>query len=281
MQASGITERVGAPRIRRITNVTALLGVDFEPDMVDITIVAGTISGIAAAAGDSVADHGGDTIDGTGLLAFPGMVDCHDHLRVLTPGLSIAEGVTLDEFLKVMWSTQREMGPTEYRMGALLGSLQRLKTGITTVADHCYTFHAPGLDEASLEGYEASGVRWVYARGIMTRPYEPVCERWEVAEARIRSLVDGGHVPAERLFVAPVSIRQATPEEYRRARILADELGCGVYTHVAETAPELDVWEAECGATPVRALDALGFLSDRTVLVHCVLLDDGEIALLA
>jgi 5-methylthioadenosine/S-adenosylhomocysteine deaminase len=87
-------------------------------------------------------------------------------------------------------------------------------------------------------------------------------------------------VPPDRFFVAPVSIRQTYPEEYRRARDLADSLGCGLYTHVSETAAEQDLWQRECGASPIRALDRLGFLTPRTVLVHCVLLDDGEIELL-
>ena len=193
----------------------------------------------------------------------------------------MAEGLTLDEFLKVMWSTQARMGPTEYRLGALLGTVQRLKTGITSIADHCYTFHANGLDEASLEGYAGSGIRWVYARGIMTRPYEPVCETWDLAEGRIRELVGSGRVGPDQLFVAPVSIRQATPKEFTRARALADDLGCGLYTHVAETTAERAFWEEAAGGTPIRALDRLGFLTPRTVLVHCVFLDDGEIELLA
>ncbi len=209
------------------------------------------------------------------------MVNCHDHLRVLAPGLSSAEGITLDEFLRQMWSTQGEMGVAEYRVAALLGCVQRLKTGITTVADHCYTFHAPGLDEASVAGYRASGVRWAYARGVMTRPYAPVCETWEVAEDRLRELVASGKVASERLFVAPVSIRQATPDDFRRARALADELGCGLYTHVSETEDERETWRRECGSSPIHALDALGFLTPRTVLVHCVLLDDDEISLIA
>ena len=40
------------------------------------------------------------------------------------------------------------------------------------------------------------------------------------------------------------------------------------------------MWQRECGTTPIRALDQLGFLTPRTVLVHCVILDDGEIDLL-
>jgi 5-methylthioadenosine/S-adenosylhomocysteine deaminase len=267
-----------APTVERIANVTAFLGESFEPRRADLVIAEGVLSKIGE---PTVHPDGEGVIDGSRLFAFPGMIDCHDHLRNLTPGLAISEGTTLDEFLRVMWSTGAQMGPTEYRIGALLGSLQRLKTGITTVTDHCYTFHAPGLDEASIDGYEASGARWIFARGIMTRPYEPVCETWDAAETKIRELSDSGRVPVDRLFVAPVSIRQVVPDEFRKARALADDLGVGTYTHVAETASEIETWREETGESPIRALDALGFLTDRTVLVHCVLLDDDEIELLA
>lgn len=270
-----------ARAVTSVRNVTAFVGEDFEPRRVDLEFADGRIATIGPPTSVDPAELDEASIDGSGLLAFPGMIDTHDHLRNLTPGLTLAEGMTLDEWLRVWWAHAAEMGPDEYRIGALLGSVQRLKTGVTTVVDHCYTFHRSGLDEASLAGYAASGIRWFYARGIMTRPYEPVSEAWDVAEARIRALVETGSVPAERLFVAPVSIRQALPEEFRRSRALADDLGAGVYTHVAETAPELDLWQRETGRSPIRALDDLGFLSDRSVLVHCVLLEDDEIALLA
>ena len=270
----------------RITNVTAFVGEDLVPSLVDISLNEGKIAAIELsrtrpAHEEKLQESAGRVVDATGMLAFPGMIDCHDHLRNLTPGLSLSEGVKLDDFLKVMWTNQAKMGPTEYRLGALLGSVQRLKTGITTVADHCYTYHEAGLDEASIAGYRASGVRWVYARGIMTRPYEPVCESWELAEGRIRALVDSGAVEPSRLFIAPVSLRQVSLSEFARARTLADELGCGLYTHVAETAEEIEVWKAEGGDAPIRVLDRLGFLTPYTVLVHGVVLDDNEIELLA
>jgi 5-methylthioadenosine/S-adenosylhomocysteine deaminase len=267
-----------APGVDRIANVTALVGNTFEPRTVDLEIADGRIAGIVDPEPHATE---GTTIDGTGLLAFPGMIDSHDHLRTLTPGLASAEGLVLDDFLKVLWAAGAQMGREEYRIGALLGSVQRLRTGITTIVDHCYTFHAPELDEASIAGYEAAGTRWMYARGIMTRPYEPVCETWDAAEAKIRELVEGGVVARDRFFVAPVSIRQARPEEFARARGLADDLGVGLYTHVAETADEVAAWQGEAGASPIAALDALGFLTDRTILVHCVHLAHEEIDLLA
>ena len=266
--------------------MTALLGDGFAPDVVDISIQDGLISDIVPTTTTHVdAGSGGEPsraeIDGAGLLATPGMVDAHDHLRLLTPGLATLEGLGLEAFLKASWAMQGAMGPEEYRLGALLGCVQRLKTGITTIADHCYPFHASGLDDASVSGYEASGARWLYARGIMTRPYPPVDEPWELAEDRIRKLVHGGRVPTEHMFVAPVSIRQATPDDFRRSRDLADELGCGLYTHVAETPGERATWQQECGAPPIHALDALGFLTPRTILVHCIVLEDDEISLIA
>ena len=274
------------PVVGRIANVTAFVGDTFEPRVVDLEIRDGRIASIDPTTGEPAGARAGSepdavTLDGSRMLAFPGMVDAHDHLRNLTPGITLSEGMTLDEWLRVWWAHGAEMGPEEYRVGALLGSVQRLKTGITTVVDHCYTFHAPGLDEASIQGYEASGARWIYARGIMTRPYEPVCETWDQAASRIRALVDSGLVPRERLFVAPVSIRQVLAEEFRTARDLAEDLGVGLYTHVAETASELDLWRRETGTTPIRALDDLGFLTERSVLVHCVHVDDGEIDLIA
>jgi 5-methylthioadenosine/S-adenosylhomocysteine deaminase len=52
------------------------------------------------------------------------------------------------------------------------------------------------------------------------------------------------------------------------------------HVHVAEGRYEGERTLREHGATPVRHLDRLGVLGPRTVAVHCVWLDDGEIGLL-
>ena len=290
----GVNVRVLAPTVHAITNVTALVGRDLEPLRCHLYIRDGLITAIvpdnaettplAAApppAKDLLERNAPITIDGKDMIAIPGMVDVHDHLRVLAPGLPVAEGLPLDEFLRVQWATQAHMAPDDYQVAAFLGTLQRLKCGVTTVVDHAYTFHGPDLDVACVNAYESSGIRWAYARGIMTRPYAPVCETFEQAADTIRALLDYTAVTPDRLFVAPVSIRQATPEEFARSAALAEELGAGTYTHAAETEAEREVWLQEANATPIEALDRAGFLSERTVLAHCVVLDDDEIELLA
>ena len=150
-----------APVVQAVTNVTAFLGERFEPRLVDLHLRDGKIASTGEPArpgpppratngSDAPAPRtaGGRVLDGTGLFAVPGFYDLHDHFRFLTPGLEIGEGLKLDEFLRVMWTTGQQMGVAEYNLGARLLTLQRLKMGLTTVVDHCYTFHAHGLDEA-------------------------------------------------------------------------------------------------------------------------------------
>lgn len=219
------------------------------------------------------------TLDASRMLVMPGMINLHDHLRDLTPGIRLGEGLKLDAMLRKFWELSRAAGPDEYRVGAALGTAKLLKAGVTSVVDHLYTFHRPGLAEASIEGYSSTGIRWFLARGIMTRPYRPISESLRRALRGIEELADV--VPKERLFVAPVSFRQAIPSEYVQARKLSDRLGLRTYTHVAETPAEIDMIRKEHGARPVELLHRIGFAGSDTTLVHCVYLSAAEIRMLA
>ncbi|MFQ5914139.1 MAG: amidohydrolase family protein [Nitrospinota bacterium] len=214
-------------------------------------------------------------------IVLPGLIDMHNHLRDLTPGLPVGRGLKLDGYLRAMWAMQQYLTEDDYYWGAMLGAIRLLKSGVTSVVDHCYPFHLPGLEEATLGAFGDVGIRGYLARGIMTKPFEPICETRRAAFDRIRRLVGEAGVPPERLFVAPVSFRQADPEDYRASRELADELGLRTYTHIAETRQEVEGILKENGKRPIHFLHDLGFSGPGTVLVHCVLLDDSEIERLA
>ncbi len=241
----------------------------------DVYVDGGRISAVGGPAQEARR-----TIDARGMVVMPGMHDLHDHLRDLNPGSRIGEGLKLDQILRVFWELSRKAGPDEYRVGAALATAKLLRSGVTSVVDHVYPFHEPGLAEASVEGYAATGIRWFMARGIMTRPYRPICESPQRAFSAIRDLLDGV-VPRDRLFVAPVSFRQAPPEVYTQARRFADRHGLRLYTHVAETSAEVQGIRADYGYRPVELLHRLGFAGPDTVLVHCVYLTTREIGLLA
>ena len=259
--------------IRGGTVVPLVAGV--EPHRNDVYVDAGRV--VAVGGEDRPARR---VLDASGMMVIPGMHDVHDHLRAITPGLRVGQGLKLDAFLKKMWRLNELDGPDEYRIGAALGTARLLKGGVTSVVDHIYPFHRPGLAEAAVEGYSATGIRWFMARGIMTRPYRPICEPASDAFRAIEELIDTV-VPRDRLFIAPVSFRQATATVYKRSRQVADRLGIRLYTHIAETDAEVAQTREQHGARPVELLHRLGFGGEDTILVHCVKLSKPEIKLLA
>ncbi len=220
------------------------------------------------------------TIDASSHAVIPGLINTHDHLRSLAPGVSVASGLKLDAYLRALWKLQRHMTAEDFRLSALLACVKLLKTGCTTVVDHAYPYHLPGIDAACLAGYRASGIRWYYARGIMTMPYRPLCETRKSAFRRIEELLDKDGVSPDRLMVAPVSFRQATPADFRQARHLADRRGLRLYTHIAETRDEVAASLKEFGYPPVEHLHTLGWTGKDVTLVHCVLLSAKEVGIL-
>ena len=300
-EAPELNVRVMAPTVSAITNVTALVGPDLEPQRCHLYIRDGVIAAIAPAIdgttplasapppeGDRIEPHMSVTIDGEDMIAIPGLVDAHARMRSLDPGLlTVVQAPPVLPFAPAPVAPGHppvpaaRMGPEEYELAALVGSLERLKCGITTVVDHAYPFARPELDGACVSGYESSGIRWAYARGIMTRPRSPLCETFEQAANNIRALLDHTPVTPERLFVAPVGIAHAAPDDFARAAALAGELGAGTYTCVAETPADRAAWLDETEAKPIVALDRAGFLTGRTVLARCTFLDDQEAGILA
>ncbi len=220
------------------------------------------------------------SLDASCTIVMPGHVNLHDHLRDMTPGLDAGDGLKLDEMLRFYWRLNEAAGATEYETMAAYSTARLLAAGVTTVVDHVYPFHRDGLDEATIAGYEATGIRWFLARGLMTQGYDPICEPLARGFERVRSLLADG-VPAERILMAPVSFRQAAPDDYVAARDFASTYGLRLYTHVAETAAEISSVGAAHGCRPIELLDRLGFTGPDVTLVHCVFLSDAEIGLLA
>lgn len=245
------------------------------PSQLDIYVDSGRV--VALGGDDRTARR---ALDARGMIVIPGMHDVHDHLRGLTPGLSIGQGLKLDAMLKKAWRLNELEGPDEYRVGAALATARLLKGGVTSVVDHIYPFHRPGLAEAAVAGYASTGIRWFMARGIMTRPYRPICESASDAFRAIEQMADS-LVPRDRLLIAPVSFRQATASVYKRSRRVADRLGVRLYTHIAETDAEVAQCREQHGARPVELLHRLGFGGPDTILVHCVKLSAAEIRILA
>ena len=81
--------------------------------------------------------------------------------------------------------------------------------------------------------------------------------------------------------IMPHGAYTVAPENLRTAKAIAERHGALFSTHAAETRAEQADVTSRYGRSIMRHLDHLGLLDERTVLAHCVHLDDGEIEILA
>ncbi len=238
-----------------------------------VAITAGRIDRLGPAA--AIGTGAREVIDAGGMILMPGLINTHCHAAdSLFRGL--VEDLPLEPWLQTVWKAEAAiLNRDTVRLGATLGFAELALSGVTTVMD---MFWHP---RETVAAARSVGLR-VSTGGIF---------------------FDGpgvdGHSPDERLADAagffrdfagaddvlpgcfPHGAYTTGPDTLRAAHRLAAEHGGLFCTHAAETRAERSLIEDRYGRPVVRHLDALGLLDARTVLAHCVWLDDEEIAILA
>ena len=95
----------------------------------------------------------GDTIDATGLVAMPGLINTHCH-AAMTFLRGVAEDVSIaDWFNDYIWPMEVNVGGRDVYVGTMVAAAEMIQGGITSFADH-YFF----MDEAA-RAVEESGLR--------------------------------------------------------------------------------------------------------------------------
>lgn len=220
-------------------------------------------------------------INASKMVILPGMANMHNHIWASTiSGLRATEGMKIDELLRTSWRMQESMDRDQFYWGAMLTCLQNIKGGTTAIAEHCYPFHRLAAAESTFQALEDSGIRGAYGRGIMTKGYEPICESHDKAFAATEALIQRARGKRTQVMIAPVSFRQSGPEDYHKARELANKYRVRLYTHVAETPMEAEMTLKEYNKRPIEALHEFGFTGRDATLVHTVYVSDNELKIL-
>ncbi|PSM19355.1 MULTISPECIES: amidohydrolase family protein [Nitratireductor] len=214
-------------------------------------------------------------IDASGMILMPGLINTHCHAGdSLFRGL--VEDLPLEAWLQTVWKAEGAIlnAETSY-LGTVLGFAEQLLTGVTTVMDMFWFPHE------TVRAARTLGMR-VSTGGIF---FDPPGVNGHTPDRRIaeaeRFFADFS--AADDVFAAamPHGAYTVSPESLKRARQIADSHG-GLYSiHAAETRAEQADIQTRYGRSVIRHLDAHGLLDERTVLAHCVHLDDEEIAILA
>ena len=214
-------------------------------------------------------------LDGSGHILMPGIVNTHCHAAdSLFRGL--VEDLALEPWLQTVWKAEGAiLNPETSRLGSVLGFAELLLSGVTSVMD---MFWYPA---ETVRAARTVGIR-VATGGIF---FDPPGVTGHDFAGRIAAAEDffAEFEGSDDVFpsIMPHGAYTVAPENLRTAKAIADRHGALFSTHAAETRAEQADVTNRFGRSVIRHLDSLGLLDARTVLAHCVHLDDEEIEILA
>ncbi|XID94353.1 amidohydrolase [Paenibacillaceae bacterium WGS1546] len=222
-----------------------------------------------------VRERATETLDGSGLLFMPGLVNTHGHAAMsLLRGM--ADDLVLQDWLQNhMWPTEAKYTGDDVYWGASLAAAEMIKSGTTTFVD-MYDH----MDRVA-EVVELSGMRAALTRGVIG-----LCPE-DVQRAKLEDAIGfarNWHGAADGRIAAMISPHApyTCPPDYIAKFVeAAHELDLPMHTHMSETLAEVEQNVRDYGCRPVEHLDRLGMFSRPTLVAHAVHLNDDEIALLA
>ena len=197
-------------------------------------------------------------IDAKGMLAMPGLINTHAHVpMVLLRGG--AEDVTLEKWLNnCIWPIERHLTSEDVYWGMLLGAIEMIEAGVTSVADHYFY-----MDSAA-KAVEKVGIRANLGWAMFGSQGNSIIEQ---TSAFVRQWQGAAHGRIQTMMAphAPYTC----DDDFLRATVrAAEKLGTGIHLHVSETKEQTQASLHNRGLTPIQILEQTGVLSVPTILAH-------------
>lgn len=216
-----------------------------------------------------------DTIDATGKVVIPGLINTHTHVP-MTLFRGIADDLDLQEWLtKYIFPAEAKNVTEEFvRTGTQLGLAEMIRGGTTTYCDMYY------FEDAIAEETAKAGVRGLLGETVIRfpvadnkTPEEAIAytDRF-VKKWRGHALITPAIAPH-----APYTLSEA---QLKTVRAFSDRTGAPIVIHVAETRKEVEDIEKQYGERPVAYLASIGFLNNRVIAAHVVWANQEEISIL-
>jgi cytosine/adenosine deaminase-related metal-dependent hydrolase len=211
-------------------------------------------------------------IDGRGMIVMPGFVNGHIHLWQ-TALRGIAADWTVDEYFGALIGKLVGLyTPQDVYIGNLVGALDQINSGVTTLFDWCHIVNTPAHADAAVDALKEARIRAVFAYGTPmtlfgTKEPHPV----DVKRMRRERLASSDALVTMALAIRGTDFAPGTAE----ADIsLARELGLMASFHVACL---------KHGPRPqsLESLAQQNLLGEDINLVHANFLTDQEFRVIA
>lgn len=280
---------------------------DSEHARADIVIEDGKIVAVAPDAARGFDTAAAQVIEAEGLLAMPGLINAHLHSPAnLMKGA--LEGMPLEVFMlfEVPPMSEQPPPPRLHYVRTMLGAIEMLKLGITSVLDDAFyvPYPTPEAIDAVMQAYLDSGLR---ATATLDQPnvveytkypfledllppdlkqrmerapilptselvglYQHLIARWNGA--------GDGRIGVGVSCSAP---QRVTIDYFAELNRMSAEHDLPFVVHVLETKLQRVLGRERFGKSLVRYIHDLGFLDERMQIVHAIWVDDEDIALLA
>lgn len=216
-----------------------------------------------------------DTIDATGKVVMPGLINTHTHAAmVMFRGLG--NDLNLMDWLQkyIFPAEAKTVSPEFVRVGTRLALLEMIQSGTTTFADMYY------FEEEVAKVTKAAGMRGVLGQTVIEFP---VADAKTPAEALARTEAFAKQFEHDELItpsIAPHSVYTLDAKTLTAVSELAKRLMIPIQIHLAETQAESGLSQERHHMRPVATLESLNFWAPTTLAAHGVWINDDEIALL-
>ena len=217
-------------------------------------------------------------IDGTGMVAIPGLINCHTHLA--TSALrSFCDDLAGKEALESQLQKEAKMDSRAAKAAVKLAIAECLRFGITSVSDLYY------YPNATAEAVAESGIKANLA--LSAYRFIDACEDFDFETdeqcRELQRVVDKWHGYDDGRIRIDAGIHAEYTSNYKLWEALAGyaaEKGLGMQLHLAETQAEVDSCLDRTGMGPGELLSCHRLFSVPTTAAGCTYLEEHERKLL-
>lgn len=247
-----------------------------------------------------------EVVDARGMLITPGLVNAHVH-----SGENFNKGMFENLPLELWFIFSHQIvgasrpSPREIYIRTLLGSIEMLRTGTTSVVDMLYEAPWPTRESISavMQAYLDAGMRCCLVIGSADKPfYDTIPVNMSLLSPELKEAIDQEREPPleywtdliDEVFkdwqgkesrlsigVGPSAPQRCTDRFLIEMARVADEKNLPLHTHCHETKIQAASAPIYYGKSMVGHLSDIAFLSPRTTLIHTVWLTGEDIELMA
>ncbi|WP_254861606.1 amidohydrolase [Halovivax gelatinilyticus] len=247
----------------------------------DLTVSRGDVlvdreAGEIVEVGSALGSEADETLDATGALVTPGLVNGHCH-AAMTLLRGYADDKPLDAWLQEdIWPAEAELTPEAIEAGTELALVEMIRAGITGFADMYFE-----MDRVA-DAVARAGVRARLGHGVISvgKDHDAARDDAETGLAFAREY-DGAADGRVRTAFMPHALTTVSAEIFEEYVPNARDADLPVHVHANETTAEVEPIVDEHGVRPLEYARDLGLLESEDFLAHGVHVDETEIDLLA